>query len=284
MRILVTGGTGFIGGYLLETLGDAHELFVVARTPVPARDSGVEWIEHDLSTPLEPAKLPERVDAIVHLAQSARYRDFPGGAEDVFAVNVHSTFALLEYARAARAERFVLASTGGLYEHSYERLVESDPIEPLNFYLTSKHVAELLLGNYKHLFRTVVFRFFFVYGPGQGPMLVPTLLGRLRRGETVEIEGKPGLRINPIHVRDAVRVFEPAFALEGSDVFNVAGDEVVSMTELVQLLAQVNSLQPSVAYRESIHSGDLIGDNARMKAVLGVRPEIRLAEGLAALE
>ena len=283
MRILLTGATGFVGGHLLGALAGRHDFVALARRPPSPGDGRVEWIEQDLTAPLDRSKLPERVDAVVHLAQSSRYREFPGGAQDVYAVNVESTFALLEYARTAGAGRFVLASTGGLYEHSYERLVETDPVEPLNFYLTSKHVAELLLGNYKDLFVTVVFRFFFVYGPGQGPMLIPTLLGKVRRGETVTVEGDPGLRINPIHVRDAVRVFEPALALERSDVFNVAGDEVVSMTELVRLIATVNGGEAVVEHGPSIHTGDLVGDNARMKDVLGVTPEISLERGLASI-
>ena len=284
MRILLTGATGFVGRHLIEALGEDQELVALGRRPARSAAREVEWIEQDLAGPLRRERLPERVDAIVHLAQSSRYRDFPGGAEDVFAVNVRATFDLLEYARTAGAERFVLASTGGLYEHSYERLVETAPLEPLNFYLTSKHVAELLLGNYKSLFVTVVFRFFFVYGPGQGPMLIPTLLGTLRRGETVRVDGNPGLRINPIHVRDAVRVFEPALALERSDVFNVAGDEVVSITDLVRLLGEAHGLAADVRHGPSVHAGDLVGDNERMKAVLGVRPQVSLAEGLAALD
>ena len=115
-------------------------------------------VEHDLATPAGPGILPERIDAVVHLAQSDRYRDFPGGAPDIFAINVRATFELLEYALAAGASRFVFASTGGVYGYNYDRVLETHPVSPLNFYLSSKYAAELMIANYRALLDTVVVR------------------------------------------------------------------------------------------------------------------------------
>lgn len=277
MRILVTGAGGFVGARLLERLQGEHELYPVVRS---APDDSREWIVQDLAEPLDLARLPERIDAVIHLAQSRRYREFPGGAEDMFAINVASTFHLLEYARRAGAQTFLLASTGGIYGYSYEALVETSPANPLNFYLTSKHVAESLVGNYQGLFRTVVFRFFFVYGPGQEGMVVPTLLEKVRKGDQISIAGRPGQRINPIHVEDAVSVFRPALELERSDVFNVAGDEIVSIRELVGLIEEATGEPAHVRHIDPEHDGDLVGDNSRMKDLLGVEPGLSLLEGI----
>ncbi len=277
MKILLTGAAGFIGRHALARLEDDHDVYPVVRQ---APDETREWIVQDLAQPLDLSLLPTRVDAVIHLAQSHRYREFPEGAEDVYAVNVHSTFQLLEYARGAGVRSFILASTGGIYGYSYEALLETDPANPLNFYLTSKHVAESLLVNYQALFQTVVFRFFFVYGPGQGPMLVPTLIDKVRKGDQISIAGRPGQRINPIHVEDAIEIFRPALELERSDVFNVAGDEVVSIRDLVGAIEQASGESAHVRHVDPEHDGDLIGDNSRMKAVLDVAPRISLAEGI----
>jgi UDP-glucose 4-epimerase len=279
VKILLTGATGFIGRRLAAELSRRHEVVAVGRE---RPEMPVEWIEQDLARPMNRGALPQRLDAVVHLAQSRRYRDFPDGAGDMFSINVQSTFSLLEHARAAGAQTFIFASTGGIYAHSYDALVETDPVLPLDFYLTSKHVAEQLIGNYRSFFHTIVFRFFFVYGPGQRRMLVPTLAERVLRSETVTVEGTPGLRINPIYVEDAIRVFEPALTLGSSELFNVAGDEVVAIDELVRAIGRATARDPLLEHTPGSQAGDLVGDNARMKSVLGVEPRVTLEEGLAA--
>ena len=171
----------------------------------------VEWIEHDLVEPLADARLPERIDAVIHLAQSRRYREFPEGARDVFEVNTRSTFELLEYARRAGARSFVFTSTGGVYAPRREPLVETDPVQPSSFYFSSKYVGRAARSRTTaSSSRPSILRPFAVYGPGQERMLVPTLIERVAAGDVVTVQGDRGLRINPIYVDDAVRVFEPA--------------------------------------------------------------------------
>jgi len=126
VRILVTGGTGFIGRHLIAELRKRHEIVALTRSEPPEDVlDGVDWREQDLRDPLR--GFPDRVDGIVHLAQSPRYKEFPDGAEDVYAVNVQSTFRLLEWARTASASSFILVSTGGLYPFSDEPVSEDGP-------------------------------------------------------------------------------------------------------------------------------------------------------------
>ena len=280
-RILISGATGFVGRHLLASLRGRYELFAMARSiPDQIPKDDIEWIEQDLTSPLAVARLPERIDAVIHLAQSKHYREFPERADDIFGVNVQGTFNLLEYARRSGAERFVFASSGGIYGTSYEHLTESAPINPLDFYLSSKYSAELLVGNYERCFRTVLFRFFFVYGPSQIGMLVPTLMRRIQQGEPITVDGNPGLRLNPIFVEDAISVFEPALSLETSDVFNVAGDEVVTLTDLVRRCADVLGIPAEIRYDTTRRRGDMIAATEKMKQVLGVTPTTDLQTGL----
>jgi UDP-glucose 4-epimerase len=284
VKVLVTGATGFIGRWLLPRLAREHDVVAIAR-PGSALPSGedVEWVEQDLTEPLRRDFLPAKVDAVVHLAQSRLYKQFPEGAADVFEINVHSTFRLLEYAREVGAGRFVFASTGGVYGSSDKAVSETDRLNPLNFYLSSKYGAESLVTSYDGFLTTVIFRFFFVYGPGQTQMMVPSLLGRVLRREQIVVEGDPGLRMNPIYVEDATRVFEPALRLEQSDLFNVAGAEAVTLTQLVRLMAEVSGREAHVEHAPASQPGDLVGDNSKMRTVLGVEPQTSLREGVTAM-
>jgi UDP-glucose 4-epimerase len=279
--VLVTGARGFIGKHVCRALADSHEIIGLVRRAPSVPDEGIHWVVQDLSKPLDRGGLPERVDAIIHLAQSRYHREFPDQAQDIYDVNVGGTFRALEYARAVGVESFILAASGGVYRVSPRGIREGDAADPLTFYLRSKYIGELLASSYKEYFRTVFLRFFFVYGPGQRDvMLIPRLVNMIRQGDTITVEGDPGLRINPIHVDDAVRVFEPLLTGQDCGLFNVAGNEVVSIGELVQMIGETVGRNAVVQHTPTDLGGDLVADITRMKTILGVDPAIPLREGL----
>ena len=110
--------------------------------------------------------------------------------------------------------------------------------------------------------------------------MVPSLLQRVAEGEPITIQGDPGIRTNPIYVDDATAVFEPALALEGSNLFNIAGDEAVTIRQLVELMEQAAGRGATIESAPGDLDGDLIGDNTRMKEILGVTPQTSLLDGL----
>lgn len=284
MKLLVTGGTGFIGSHLVEMLAQKNELFCLIQDKDKAKSRrNVEWVMQDLEDGLDEIQLPDRIDAIIHLAQSRHYREFPEKIWDIFDVNVRSTLSLLEYGRKRKIQKFIYASSGGIYGYSYEKFIETDATNPINFYLTSKYCSELLIGNYNPFFHTVVLRFFFVYGRGQKAMLIPRLIDNIKKGEPIIVYGKSGIRINPIQVNDAIRAFQPSLETPVSGVFNIAGDEVVSIKELSEKIGRLMGKAPVFVYEKNNIPGDIIGDNSRMKSVLGVIPEISLNEGISEL-
>jgi UDP-glucose 4-epimerase len=280
MRLLVTGATGSIGSRLLRRLTPANEVFAVSRRGGPELD-GVEWIRLDLSQPVDPSELPAEVDAVAHLAQSERYRDFPEGALDLFAVNVQSTAALLEYARGAGARAFVLASTGGSYAHDTEPISEDAPLSMTLPYFRSKRMAELLVENYAGELGGAILRFFFAYGPG-GKLLVARLAAKILAGEEIVIEGDPGMAMNPIYVEDAAAAVEAALGLPEQATVNVAGDEVVRLRELVERLAGAMGSEVRIGTGGD-SPGDLVADTSQMRSLLRVRPEVDLDRGLRAV-
>jgi nucleoside-diphosphate-sugar epimerase len=219
------------------------------------------------------------VDAVVHLAQSPRYRDFPDGAADVYAVNAAATFELLEYARSAGAGRFLLASSGAVYRGGPEPLREDAQLAPANLYAATKAAAEWTVRSYCALLDAVILRFFFPYGPGQTGMLMPSLVQRVLDGEPVEVRGDPGLRLNPIHVDDAVRAVVAALSLAGAGTFNVAGSDTVTLTGLVDLIGEVAGVTPDISHTQD-GQADLVADIRSMVDTLGIEPMVPLREGV----
>ncbi|MDQ3919115.1 MAG: NAD(P)-dependent oxidoreductase [Acidobacteriota bacterium] len=282
MRILITGATGFIGGHLIRRLGGEHEVFALAKRPPTGRAAGrAVWIEQNLNDPLDYSRLPAAVDTVVHLAQSEFYKEFPGRAGDIFGVNVRGTFNLLEYARGVGARQFVFTSTGGVYGASYEKFVETDPVIPINFYLSSKYIAELLVGNYQQFFDTIVFRVFFAYGAGQkNAMLIPRLIRSVLSDTPITLQGSEGIHINPIHVSDAVAAIGRALELEGSHLINLAGPQVLSLREIGNVIGGRLGRAPRFTASDEPEPYHLVGDITKLKELLG-GPLVEFSDGVA---
>ncbi len=284
-NILICGAHGFMGSHLVNVL--KREACVYALDcQIPcgaAEEESLRWVQHDVALPLVDLDLPTPFDAIVHLAQSPWYRHFPEKATDLFRTNVLGTFHVLEYARLTGARVLVFASSGSVCAPSREPLREDAPVTPLSFYATTKHMGEQMLVSYRTFFPGVIIRFFTVYGPGQKNGLIPQLVERIRTGLPVEIEGRPGFILSPLHVQDAVRVLCAAIKLRRSELIHAGGDEAVSITDLARLVAQALGRSAELQYKAGDVAGGYVADNRRMKDVLGIGPSVCLADGIASL-
>lgn len=260
MRIVVTGASGLIGRPLIARLAPAHEVWALSRQPAPPELASVRWVAADLASDRLPADLPSRADALVHLAQSQRFREFPEQAPDIFAVNVASTARLLDWGRRAGVTHFVLASSGGL----------GTPALPQPYYLSSKHAAELLASSYQGIFDVLVLRFFFVYGRGQNAtMLVPRLVESVRTGRPIRLPGEAGPRLNPIHVSDAVQALAAALDRHVSGTLDIAGPEVLSLKEMCEEIAARLGRAPCFTHVPEEPAANLVGNIAQMTKRLG---------------
>jgi nucleoside-diphosphate-sugar epimerase len=275
----VTGGTGLLGWSVLERLAEDEDVVALCRPGSgPPEMKGVSWIEQDLAEPLR-EDLPRRVEAVLHLAQSRRHRDFPAGASDTFAVNAMATVRLLDYCRQAEGRRFVYASSGAVYRPGPEPLREADPPDPASFYGGVKLAAERAVGSFADWFETEILRFFFVYGPRQAVgAFIPAIAERVRSGTAIELRGPDGMRCNPIYVDEAAAAVVAARSGDGSAIVNVAGPEVLSLRQIGELVGGLLGVKPTFA--ESPGEGDLIADIGLMRERL-IAPRVAPAEGLA---
>ena len=279
---MVTGAGGLIGSHLIRNMDKGWLSYGVSRS----RPDGLDVDHHlpvDFSGDWSTDALPERIDAVVHLAQSEHFRDLPDRAEDVFRVNTASTVRLLDYARRAGARTFVLASSGGIYGFGDEAFSEEAQV-PLggetSFYVGTRLCSEVLAKSYASLMDVVVLRFFFVYGPGQREtMLIPRLVRSVVDGKPITLQGADGIRINPTYVDDAVAVIKSSLEVSASRTINVGGPEVSSLREIGEAIGRAVGKSPVFNVQEDVAPRHLIGDVGRMTELLG-GPGVRFEDGI----
>lgn len=292
MRVLVTGAGGFVGQRLCRILAtEGHEVTALFHPESVPRASAIlqgcaaRILGLDLAD-LQSADLPQSADAVITLAQARNFRDFPARAEETFAVNVLANVRLLQWAAAAGVRTIVHASSGGIYGgrpagqfHETDLLAVDSPI---GFYLGSKLCSEIVLQNFRQFFSTtVILRPFFIYGPMQRKdMFVARLIESVRSGRPIQLQGRDGLRINPVFVEDAAVAFARALKLEGSHVINVAGPDIVTLRELADTIGGLTGRAPVFEAKDGAPV-DYVGDTVQAERKLGMQLT-RLAPGLLA--
>ncbi len=270
-RILVTGANGLLGRSVVASLASTNEVYAMVHTMPSDPLPGIQYLPVDFAADWAVDALPSKVHAIVHLAQSAHFRDVPARALEVFQVNIASTARLLDFAWRAGAERFVYASSGGIYSGGIQTFRETSPViqpDTLGYYLGSKVSCEALASSYARFMKILVLRFFFIYGRGQNrTMLIPRLIDNIRHGRPVTIQGESGLRLNPIHVSDAGAAVVAALGSENSAIYNVAGPQVLSLRELC---GEIEALVGQTASFETVpgQASDVVGDISMMRTHL----------------
>ena len=256
MRILLTGASGLIGKSLMKNLS-AHEVIDIRKIETKHNslllDFSKEWSINDL---------PSSVDTIVHLAQSRNFRKFPIAAEEVYSVNTLSTAKLLNYAQSTGVKNFIYASTGGIYKPKNSILKEDShllPIGELSFYFTSKLNSEMLCNAYSQILNITIIRPFFVYGPNQSSdMLIPRIFDSVKNSTPVLLAGNEGISINPIFVEDAATFITGIVEREIGGVFNLAGNEIVSVKKITERVSYL--LNKEAIFKASIESPNLVAN------------------------
>lgn len=268
MRVLVSGATGLIGANLVTSLVKSGcQVIALSRRPPDSESPFVESISVDFARELLSDDISGPVDAIVHLAQSQKFRDFPDQAAEIFSTNLKSTLGLLDWARKRNVQHFIFASTGGVYAESARYLEASTPLKSpgeLDFYFSTKLASEAFAQCYTSQFSVAIMRFFFVYGRNQNrKMLLPRIFDRVMHGEEVFLDGNDGFRFNPIHVSDAVQAIRENLDHPRSLVTNVAGPEVLSLREASEIFGRHLGRAPRFVMTGKAVA-DVVGDTAFM--------------------
>jgi UDP-glucuronate 4-epimerase len=271
MHVLVTGGAGFIGSHLVDSLlGDGHRVTVLDNFDPfygrAAKDRNVEAHRQNPGWRLVEADLRDLdglrralgggFDAIVHLAAKAGVRPSlldPIGYQDV---NVRGTQALLELAREWGVRQFVFASSSSVYGiNPRVPWSEADHVlQPISPYASTKVSAELLGHVYSHLYgiRFIALRFFTVYGPRQRPDLAIHKFAReMMAGRPLTVYGDGSSRRDYTFIDDIVAGVRGAigYTKTGYEVINLGNSQTLTLLEMIRGLEDALGIKATLSWQ-----------------------------------
>jgi UDP-glucuronate 4-epimerase len=303
MRILVTGGAGFIGSHLVEKLlGAGHAVAIlddfndfydpqIKRANIAGFEKDVAVHHVDLREDAAVRNLfhREKFDAIVHLAARAGVRPSIQHPQLYYDTNVNGTLHLLEAARVTGVERFILASSSSVYGVSKKVPFSEDLhlTQTISPYAASKIAAEFLCSTYSHLYqmRVVALRYFTVYGPRQRPDLaIHSFTRRIHAGKPIDQFGDGTTRRDYTYIDDIVQGTMAALDYAGPlfDIFNLGESETIPLKDLIAAIEDMLGKKAKIN-RLPEQPGDVpltCADISKAGKLLGYNPTTTFKDGL----
>ena len=303
MKVLVTGGAGFIGSHLVERLLEAgHEVEVLdefndyydprlKRANLEVVRGQIRLHEADIRDAAAVDRIigEGRFDAVAHLAARAGVRPSIKEPRLYLETNIIGTYNLLEASRQAGMKRFICASSSSVYGvlktvPFREDMALTETISP---YAATKLAAEQLCSNYSHLYgmRTINLRFFTVYGPRQRPDLAIHKFTRfINEGKPIDQYGDGSTRRDYTYVDDIIQGVMACLTYSGQlcDVFNLGESQTTTLTELIHAIESALG-KKAVINRMAEQAGDVpltYADISKAESLLGYKPATKIKEGI----
>lgn len=295
MKILVTGGAGFIGSNIVDLyVDDGHDVTVIDDLSTGHEENvnrKARFLEMDIrSDRLEHLFSSEKFDIVNHQAARGNVRRSVEVPMEYADVNVRGGVNLLECSRKHGVKKVIYSSTGGCV---YGELVkipadENHPIKPVDPYGVSKASFELYLSAYKQMYglKYTIFRYPNVYGPRQDPFgeagVVSIFIGEMLHGEPVTINGDGEQTRDYVYVGDVARANSLALTKGDDDVFNLGTGVETSVNMIFGDLKHILQYSRDARYGEA-KPGEVRRsclESTKARTVLGWTAETPVKDGL----
>jgi UDP-glucose 4-epimerase len=300
MRVLVTGGLGFIGSNLSAKLVvDGHEVVIIDNLLLGRYENVAKIkdkiiiVEGDVNNKEDLQKVGP-VDIIFHLAASSSAPMFEKDLKAAYYNNIIGHVAVLEYAKEVGAQKVIYASTSSIYGNNPTPLRESDNVVPPNYYSVTKFAQEHTSHIFSrvHGLEIIGFRFMSVYGPnekskGHFANLVSQFIWDMVAGKSPVLYGDGTQRRDFTYVGDIVQALTLAMNTDkrfGSEIFNIGSTKDYSLLEMVDIINEANGTQikPELI-PNPVKEGYVMTQLASIDKIskqLGYEPSVSLEEGI----
>jgi len=303
MRILVTGGAGFIGSHLVEKLLSlGHDVAILddfndfydpqikrQNIAAVAKDVAIHHLDLRDSGAVRNLFHREKFEAIAHLAARAGVRPSIQNPQLYYDTNVDGTLHLLDAAHVTGVERLIFASSSSVYGNSKTVPFSEDRqlIQTLSPYGATKIAGESLCSTYSHLYgmRVVALRYFTVYGPRQRPDLaIHQFTRRIHAGKPIDQFGDGTTRRDYTYIDDIIQGTMAALKYDGPmfDIFNLGENETIQLRDLIAGIENALGEKAKIN-RLPEQPGDMpvtYADISKARKLLGYNPSTRLSDGL----
>ncbi|ASJ05735.1 NAD-dependent epimerase/dehydratase family protein [Thermococcus barossii] len=274
MKVLVTGGAGFIGSHLVDRLMKlGYEVRVLDDLSAGTLDNIRHWLWHERFEFMEGdmrnreivEKAVKDIEVVFHLAANPEVRIGSQSPELLYETNVLITYNLLEAVRKSGVKYLVFTSSSTVYGDAdlIPTPEEYAPLEPISVYGGAKLAAEALISGYAHTFdfRALIFRLANIIGERSNHGVIYDFINKLRRnpGE-LEILGDGTQRKSYLHVSDTVEgilhIFE--YFRKGNravDFYNLGNDDWITVKEIAEIVSEEMGLKPAFRFTGGVDGG-----------------------------
>ncbi len=293
MKILVTGGAGFIGKYLVRSLlGNNYSVTIFDNVSNSTEDSissivdiGAKVIEGDITKPLDILNATKDQDVVIHLAAKISVSESIKNPAETFQVNVDGTRNVLAACEKNHVKKLIVASSAAVYGEgsSNVKLTEESKTNPISPYGESKIKMEQEIREFesKHDIDCIILRFFNIYGIGQSPEyagVITKFLEKIAHSKPLEIFGD-GLQTRDfVAIDDVISSIHNAISFGKSGTYNIASGKTVTIKELAKLMILFSGKKLGTEYTTA-QKGDIRNSQADIslaKKELGYSPKFEL--------
>lgn len=292
MKILVTGGAGFIGSHVVDVLMEQGHTVVIYDLEAPVYGQKCENILGDVNDTGKFKSVSKGFDAIYHMAAQANVNIFFNEPIISNLNTSNSTINVLEAARENNVARVLLSSTEWIYgsvEGGEDTQITEETIyaqNPDHLYTSSKIAAEMFCKNYKNLYGVnyTIMRYGIPFGErARAATVTPIFIDKILKGEEITIHGTGSQTRQFIYVRDLAEGNVSCLNSEGENqIFNINGREVIRVIDIVTTLEEILGIKAKVKFiedRKGNYKGRFISSE-KAERMLGWKPKYTYREAM----